>query len=156
MHNTAQILPKSFAGPSARTRPGAGRGPGEGGRSEGGLSDEDEGGRLPHRENTNDQVRPTGGERSGRQRPRPWLPVVAHDSRNRPTACARAISALRRRGAASAIAPGAWGFTGPRGRVTPRAESRVRRNTSVYFTMSNLRRRPVVNEPEGTDRPSYA
>ena len=124
---------------------------------EGGLSDEYEGGLLPYRENTNGQVRQTGDERSGRQRLRPWGPAVANESRHRTRACARAIAARRRRGAGAEIAPGAWGCTRPRELVNRSAESLVRRNTSGYFTISNLlRRRPVVNETSGDATPSCA
>jgi outer membrane receptor protein involved in Fe transport len=148
-----------------------------------GLSDEYEGYLLQHPENTTGQVRQTGIELSGRQRLRPWLSVFANYSRNRTTGVRAgdfgnaqtrrfnggvqfAYKALSmsanynwtgvRRGATSGIAPGAFVFTRPRELVNLSAEYLVRRNTSVYFTISNLLRRPVVNETYGVDTPSYA
>jgi TonB-dependent receptor len=148
-----------------------------------GLSDEYEGYLLQHPENTTGQVRQTGLELSGRQRLRPWLSVFANYSRNRTTGVRAgdfgnaqtrrfnggvqfAYKALSmsanynwtgvRRGATSGIAPGAFVFTRPRELVNLSAEYLVRRNTSVYFTISNLLRRPVVNETYGADTPSYA
>jgi TonB-dependent receptor len=148
-----------------------------------GLSDEYEGYLLQHPENTTGQVRQTGVELSGRQRLRPWLSVFANYSRNRTTGVRAgdfgnaqtrringgvqfAYKALSmsanynwtgvRRGATSTIAPGAFVFTRPRELVNMSVEYRVRRQTSVYFTISNLLRRPAVNETYGEDTPSYA
>ena len=61
-----------------------------------------------------------------------------------------------RRGATSTLAPGAFVFTNPRQLVSVSMEYLVRRNTSVYFTASNLLRQPLVNETYGTDTPAYA
>ena len=148
-----------------------------------GLSDEYVGYLLSHPENSSGAVRQTGVELSGRQRLLPWLSVFANYSRNRTTGVRAgdfanaqtrrfnaglqfAYKALSvntnynwtglRRGATSGIAPNAFIYTRPRELVNLSVDYLVRRNTSVFFTLSNLLRNPSVNETYGTDTPAYA
>ncbi len=148
-----------------------------------GLPDEYAGYLLSHPENTTGQVRQTGVELSGRQRLRPWLSVFANYSRNRTTGVRagdfanaqtrrwnggvqfayRALSLATnytwtglRRGATSGLAPNAFVFVRPRGLVNLSADYVVRRDTTVFFTINNLLRTPLVNEIYGTDTPAYA
>ena len=148
-----------------------------------GLSDDYEGYLLAHPENVTSQVRQTGVELSARQRLRPWLSVFANYSRNRVTGLRagdfangqtrranggvqfahRALSMSAnyswtgfRRGATSAIAPGAFVWTRPRGLVNLSADYVVRRDTTVFVTVNNLLREPVINENYGADTPAYA
>lgn len=148
-----------------------------------GLADDYEGYLLTHPENVSGSVRQTGLELSGRQRLRPWLSVFANYSRNRVTGLRagdfangqtrrfnaglqfahRALSMAvnynwvgQRRGATAGIAPNAFVYTRPRGLVNVSAEYLVRRNTSVFATVSNLLQAPLVNETYGTDTPAYA
>jgi TonB-dependent receptor len=148
-----------------------------------GLPDDYEGYLLSHPENVAGEVRQTGVELSGRQRLRPWLSVFANYSRHRITGIRAgdftngqtrrfntglqfAFKALSmttnyswsglRRGAISGIAPNAFVYTRPRHLVSVGLEYLVRRNASVYFTISNLLNNPVTNETSGTATPSYA
>jgi len=148
-----------------------------------GLPDEYVGYLLSHPENSTGSVRQTGVELSGRQRLRPWLSVFANYSRNRTSGVRagdfanaqtrrfnaglqfayKALSMTTnynwtglRRGATSGIAPNAFVYTRPRELVNLSAEYLVRRNTSVFFTISNLLKNPLVNETYGTDTPAYA
>lgn len=148
-----------------------------------GLPDDYEGYLLSHPENTTGQVRQTGVELSGRQKLRPWLSVFANYTRNRTigvragdfsNAQTRRFNAGTqfaykafsgsasynwtglRRGATSGIAPNAFVYTRPRELVTVSAEYLVGRRTSVYVTLSNLLKNPLVNETYGTDTPAYA
>ena len=61
-----------------------------------------------------------------------------------------------RRGATSGIAPNAFIYTRPRELVNLSVDYLVRRNTSVFFTLSNLLRNPSVNATYGTATPAYA
>ena len=148
-----------------------------------GLPDDYEGYLLSHPENVTGDVQQTGVELSGRQRLRPWLSVFANYSRHRITGVRagdftngqtrrfnaglqfayKALSMTTnyswtglRRGAISGIAPNAFVYTRPRQLVSVSMEYLVRRNTSVYFTISNLLNNPVANETYGTDTPGYA
>jgi outer membrane receptor for ferrienterochelin and colicin len=120
---------------------------------------------------------------SARQRLKPWLTVFGNYSRNRVTGLRagdfangqtrRANAGLQfaykafslstnynwtgqRRGATSGLAANAFVYTRPRQLLNVSAEYLVRRNTSVYVTVSNLLRAPLVNETYGTDTPAYA
>ena len=119
----------------------------------------------------------------GRQRLLPWLSVFANYSRNRTTGVRAgdfanaqtrrfnaglqfAYKALSvntnynwtglRRGATSGIAPNAFVYTRPRELVNLSVDYLVRRNTSVFFTLSNVLKNPSINETYGTDTPAYA
>lgn len=148
-----------------------------------GLADDYEGYLLSHPENATGQVRQTGVELSARQRLKPWLSVFGNYSRNRVTGLRagdfangqtrRANAGLQfgykafslstnynwtgqRRGATSGLASNAFVYTRPRRLLNVSAEYQLRRSTSVYVTVSNLLREPLVNETYGTDTPAYA
>ncbi|WP_414662659.1 TonB-dependent receptor domain-containing protein [Horticoccus sp. 23ND18S-11] len=148
-----------------------------------GLADDYEGYLISHPENVEGSVRQTGLELSGRQRLRPWLSVFANYTRNRTTGIRagdfsnaqtrrfnagvqfayKALSMTAnynwtglRRGANSGIAPNAFVYTRPRELVNLSAEYLVRRSTSVFLTLTNVLKEPLVNETYGTDTPAYA
>lgn len=148
-----------------------------------GLPDDYVGYLLSHPENSTGAVRQTGVELSGRQRLLPWLSVFANYSRNRTTGVRAgdfanaqtrrfnaglqfAYKALSvntnynwtglRRGASSGISPNAFVYTRPRELVNLSVDYLVRRNTSVFFTLSNVFKNPSINETYGTDTPAYA
>ena len=148
-----------------------------------GLPDDYAGYLLSHPENAAGEVRQTGVELSGRQRLRPWLSAFAKYSRNRTTGVRAgdfanaqtrrfnaglqfAYKALAvntnynwtglRRGATAGIAPNAFVYTRPRELVNVSVDYLVRRDTSVFFTLSNVLKNPLVNETYGTDTPAYA
>ena len=148
-----------------------------------GLPADYEGYLLSHPENVTGEVRQTGVELSGRQRLRPWLSVFANYSRNRTIGVRagdfanaqtrrfnagvqfayKALSMTTnyswtglRRGATAGIAPDAFVFTRPRQLVNVSVEYLVRRNTSVFFTISNLLKERLINETYGADTPAYA
>ncbi len=148
-----------------------------------GLPEDYEGFLLRHPENTAGSVRQTGIELSARQRLRPWLSVFSNYTRNRTIGSQagnfansqsrrfnagvqfayKAFSMTtnynwtgQRRGGTSTIAPGAYGYTRPRTLLNVSAEYLVRRNVSVYATVSNLLNNPVANETYGADTPAYA
>ncbi len=147
------------------------------------LDDDYLGYQLNHPENVPGSVRQTGVELSARQRLKPWLSVFANYSRNRVIGLRagdfangqtrranggvqfawRAFSMTAnyswtgtRRGAVSGLAPNAFVHTRARGIVNLSAELVVRRSTSVFATVNNLLREPLVNETYGTDTPAYA
>lgn len=148
-----------------------------------GLPDDYEGYLLSHPQNVAGEVRQTGVELSGRQRLQTWLSVFANYSRHRVTGlragdfangqtrrfnvgvqfAQRAFSMTAnyswtglRRGAVSTIASDAFVYTRPRHLVSVSMEYLVRRNTSLYFTISNLLNNPVANEAYGANTPAYA